>query len=219
MAAEHRAGGARLQLLADRAVLLPEHATLLVADAHLGKAHTFRRLGVPVPAGTTAEGLERLGRLVQATQARRVVFLGDLLHAAWGRSPLLEQAFEAWRARHPALELLLVRGNHDRHAGDPPAAWGIRCVEEPWPLPALPTLALAHHPLPQAGAYVLAGHVHPAVVLGGRARQRLRLPCFHFGPQLGLLPAFGDFTGCHVLRPAPEDRVFVIANDAVRALR
>jgi DNA ligase-associated metallophosphoesterase len=225
--AEHWAGGQRLQLLPERAAYLPAQATLLVADAHLGKAQTFRRLGVPVPAGTTAEGLQRLGALVQATGARRIVFLGDLLHAAWGRSPALEQAFAAWRLQHAALELLLVRGNHDRHAGDPPAAWGVACVEEPWRLAALPGqtsdpaaggLALAHHPQPCPGAYVLAGHVHPAVVLGGRARQRLRLPCFHFGPQVGLLPAFGGFTGSHVLNPGPGDRVYAIAGEVVRAV-
>jgi uncharacterized protein len=65
---------------------------------------------------------------------------------------------------------------------------------------------------------VLAGHVHPAAVIGGRARDSLRLPCFHFGPQVGVLPAFGAFTGMHVMRRGTEDRVFVIAGEAVRAL-
>ena len=79
-------------------------------------------------------------------------------------------------------------------------------------------LALRHHPQPEAGASVLAGHLHPCVVLGGRAHQRLRLPCFHFGPQVGVLPAFGAFTGMHALRPQPGDRVFVIGGDAVAPL-
>ena len=79
-------------------------------------------------------------------------------------------------------------------------------------------LALNHQPDAVAGAYVLAGHIHPAAVLGGRARDHLRLPCFHLGPQVGVLPAFGAFTGMHVLPRAPGDRVFVVAGDAVRAL-
>lgn len=215
---EHVAGGARLQLLPQRAVFVPEAATLLVADAHLGKAQTFRRLGVPVPSGTTAEGLQRLGALVAATGAKRIAFLGDLLHAAAGRSAALHQAVAEWRAQHAGLELLLVRGNHDRHAGDPPVGWQVQCVDEPWRLPGLPALALAHHPQALPGAYVLAGHVHPAVVLAGRARQRLRLPCFRFGAQQGLLPAFGGFTGQHVLRPVAGEQVYVIAEGQVRAL-
>jgi len=111
-----------------------------------------------------------------------------------------------------------VRGNHDRHAGDPPPDWRLHCVDEPW---RVGPWALVHHPAPVAGAYVLAGHLHPAVRLGGRgarAQDRLRLPCFHFGPAVGVLPAFGAFTGQHVVRPAPGDRVFVVHGDAVRAL-
>jgi len=68
-------GGARLRLLPQRAALLLDHATLLVADAHIGKAVSFRRLGVPVPQGTTSETLARLTAVLQATGARRVVFL------------------------------------------------------------------------------------------------------------------------------------------------
>jgi DNA ligase-associated metallophosphoesterase len=210
--------GVPLRLLPQRAGWLPEAQTLLVADAHIGKAHAFRRLGVPVPSGTTAEALQRLDAVLALSQAQRIVFLGDLLHAAHGRSPDTLAAVAAWRALRPALDLLLVRGNHDRHAGDPPADWGVRCVNEPAFLPGLPALALSHHPVPVPGAYVLAGHVHPAAVVGGRAHQRLRLPCFHFGAQLGLLPAFGGFTGLHVLPRADGERVFAIAGDVVRPL-
>ncbi len=207
--------GVALALLPQRAVHLPEHATLLVADAHIGKAVSFRRLGVPVPSGTTGETLALLSALLAQTGARRIVFLGDLLHSAQARAAGTLAAVARWRAQHAGVALTLVRGNHDRHAGDPPCEWGVECVDEPL---RLGPLALAHHPQTLPGAYVLAGHVHPAAVLAGRARQHLRLPCFHFGPAVGVLPAFGGFTGMHVLPRGPGDRVFVIAGDAVRAL-
>lgn len=199
-------GGERVRLLADRAVHLPDHAALLVADIHLGKAHSFRRLGVPVPQGSSADALARLDALLAATDARELVVLGDLLHAARGRHRGLDAAFVAWRARHPALALWLVRGNHDQGAGDPPPGWGVQCVDGPLRRGGL---ALRHEPRPEPGAYTIGGHTHPAVVLGGRAHDRLRLPCFHVGPAVGVLPAFGAFTGGHVVRPAPGDRVFV----------
>ena len=41
--------------------------------------------------------------------------------------------------------------------------------------------ALCHHPRPRRGAYVLAGHLHPCVSLGGRGFDQLRLPCFWLG--------------------------------------
>ena len=110
-----------------------------------------------------------------------------------------------------------VRGNHDDCAGDPPPAWGVHCVDEPWFLPAAPGLALCHHPQPRAGTHVLGGHVHPCTHVG-RGFERLRLPCFHFGARVGVLPAFGAFTGMHPIEFVPGDRVFVVADNAVREL-
>ena len=208
-------GGSRVQLLAQRAAYLPDHGMLLVADAHVGKAASFRRWGVPVPEATTGDTLDRLGALVAATRATQVVFLGDLLHSARGRAAATLDAFASWRDSHAALRLTLVRGNHDDRAGDPPAHWDVSCVDEPLHVGGL---ALAHHPQPVPGAYVLAGHLHPCAWVGGRAHDRLRLPCFHIGDRVGVLPAFGAFTGMHAVQPAPGDRVFVTTDDEVRAL-
>lgn len=205
-------GGARLQLLPHRAAFDPDLGLLLVADAHIGKAQSFRRLGVPVPAGTTAQALARLDALLAATGAQEIVFLGDLLHSVRAQAAATQAQVQAWRDRHPVLRLTLVRGNHDAHAGDPPATLGVQCVDGPlrrggW--------ALVHEPQAVDGAYALAGHVHPGVLLAGRARQSLRLACFHFGPACGVLPAFGDFTGLHVMPRGEADTVYAVADERV----
>ncbi|MCW5665989.1 MAG: ligase-associated DNA damage response endonuclease PdeM [Piscinibacter sp.] len=208
-------GGRPLVLLPQKAALLPQSHTLLVADAHIGKAVSFRALGVPVPRGTTSDTLARLSGLVERHGVRRVVFLGDLLHSARSHAAATLSAFARWRERHAALDLLLVRGNHDDRAGDPPASLRIEVVDEPH---LDGGFALCHHPQPHEAAYVLAGHLHPCVALGGRAHDRLRLPCFHLGERVGVLPAFGSFTGMHALERGPADRVFVIADDELREL-
>lgn len=208
-------GGGRLQLWPQKAAFDPDLRLLLVADAHLGKAVSFRQLGVPVPEATTAEALARLDVLVAATGARGIVFLGDLLHSARSHAAGTMAAVAAWRSRHAALALTLVRGNHDAHAGDPPAALGVQVVDGPL---HLGPWALLHQPAEVPGAYALAGHVHPGVVLGGRAHTRLRLPCFHFGPALGVMPAFGPFTGLHILAGGAQVQQFAVAGDAVQAL-
>lgn len=212
MSVELSLAGERLAVLPERALFWPDRRTLVVADLHLGKAAAFRSEGVPVPAGTTRESLARLDRALDATGARRLICLGDFLHSRAGRTPATLGALEAWRERHPDLEVVVVRGNHDRHAGDPPSSLAIGMVTEPC---SEGPFLLCHEPVAHAAGYVLAGHVHPAVRLLGRGRERLRLPCFAFGAHVGLLPAFGAFTGTAVITPKPGDRIFVVSDDRV----
>jgi DNA ligase-associated metallophosphoesterase len=210
-------GGAELQLLAHKAVWWPAERTLLIADAHLGKAVSFRRLGVPVPEATTRGTLDAIDVLLAAHDAQRIVFLGDLLHSRYAHAPATLAAVAAWREQRPRLELVLVRGNHDDRAGDPPSSWGVHCVDEPHVLPTAPRLALCHHPRPRPGHDVLAGHLHPCISIG-RGIDRLRLPCFHVGAGVVVLPAFGAFTGMHPIERMPGDRVFLVADNGVHEL-
>ena len=84
---------------------------------------------------------------------------------------------------------------------------------------------LAHEDLapedlaPERIPFTISGHVHPGIRLRGKGRQSMRLPCF-FARQNGiLLPAFGTFTGLHILKPAPDDQVFAIAEQSVIPIR
>lgn len=203
--------GERLVLLAERAAYWPARKTLFVADFHLGKAASFRAAGIPMPAGTTSENVERLGRAIDRTRASHVVFLGDFLHSAEGRAPRTLERFSTWRSARLNVKLTVIRGNHDRKAGDPPGEWNIDCVEAG---ESLGPFVLNHEPGPSASGYALAGHIHPAVRLSGDG-ESLRLPCFWFAKRHGVLPAFGAFTGSAVVRPRPGDRVFVIAEEEV----
>jgi len=200
--------GERVQALAEAALYWPARQTLFVADLHLGKAASFRASGIPVPGGTTAGNLARLDRALAATGAKRLVCLGDLLHARAGRAELTIERVAAWRGQLPDLEWLLVRGNHDRHAGDPPPEWDVRCVDAPH---VEGPFVLLHEPAESGEGYVLAGHVHPAVRVG-RGKLAEALPCFLFGRRAALLPAFGEFTGTAVVHPRPGDRVIVLAD-------
>lgn len=200
-------GGTPVELLADHALLLPQARALVVADVHFGKAATFRARGVPVPQGTTTDNLHRLDALLAATGAVMLVFLGDLFHAREAHAPATLVALRDWRARHPHVDMVLVEGNHDRHAGVPPADLGVRVVQEPWPLGVL---ALCHQPQRVAGTHVLAGHLHPCVRLYGGANDSLRLPCFWIRDELTLLPAFGAFTGGAPIAREAGDRVVAI---------
>jgi DNA ligase-associated metallophosphoesterase len=151
------------------------------------------------------------------------VFLGDFLHSRHSHAPRTLAALARWRAQNAGVEMTLVRGNHDDRAGDPPASLRFEVVDEPLRLGAF---ALCHHPRPVEGAYVLAGHWHPCISVTGRAFERLRLPCFWMGDDsgqlprqaVGILPAFGSFTGMHRIEPRAGDRIFPVAGEVVRAL-
>ena len=200
--------GETVELLAERALHWPSANTLFVADVHLGKAAAFRAGGVPVPRGATAGDLARLATLLARTRAKRLVVLGDFLHAAAGRVAALDTTFLRWREAHRSVGITLVRGNHDAHAGDPPPAWGIEVVAEPHPL--APFL-LCHEPRAPRTGHALCGHVHPGVRISGNAFESTRLPCFVLGPRRTLLPAFGRFTGLALIGPSPAETIVAIA--------
>jgi DNA ligase-associated metallophosphoesterase len=198
--------GTQLWLLADKAAYWPAGKTLLIADAHFGKAAAYRALGQPVPHGTTASNVRRIERLLGQHEVEHLIFLGDFFHAPQSLAPATVATLAEWRLRHPALNCVLIRGNHDLRAGDPPPQLGIEVVSEPY---LLGQLALCHIPRLEPGFHVLAGHVHPVFRLQGKGRQSLRLSCFVCAPNLTLLPAFGDFTGGMDVVISPDTRIYL----------
>lgn len=217
-AVEMRWADEDVRLLAARALWWPRRRTVCVADLHLGKAATFRSVGIPVPDTTTAHDLSRLTGLVRDLGAERLVILGDLIHAAAGRSPETLSHAARWRREHRSLDVLLIRGNHDARAGDPPADWGMRIADEPYGEAGDGRVMFAHYPEAAEraadGGAVLCGHLHPAVRLRG-AVSSVRAACFWMRAGVGVLPAFGSFTGTLVVTPAAGDRVFVVCDGEI----
>jgi uncharacterized protein len=201
-----------LTLLPERAVYWPRTQTLFIADTHFGKSATFRASAIPVPGGDTDADLRRLSTALDRTGAKKLIVLGDLLHAKEGRKPDVVEAVRLWREAYAELDVMLVRGNHDQGAGDPPEEWRITCVDGPTPGPYF---VLMHKPhTPEAG-YGLAGHLHPAARLHGKGRQTMKLPCFWFRERVGVLPAFGSFTDGGIIRPGAGDAVYVATEQRV----
>jgi DNA ligase-associated metallophosphoesterase len=202
--------GEELLLLPERAVYWPGQQTLLVADAHFGKAPAARA-GAPARS-STAESLSRLDRILARHPVKRLVFLGDFFHDRNSKTEATLARLAAWRESHDRLELVLVRGNHDGRAGDPPQDLRVRVVPEPF---RLDPFSLCHEPSESKKGYAIAGHLHPAIVLRGRADDRTRLPCFWIASDYAVLPAFGDLDGTYLIQRRPGDQVFVVADDHV----
>ena len=199
-----------MELRPERALYWPEGGVLAVADLHWGKSEAFQHFGIPLPSGVLAEDLARLSTALHATGARRLLLVGDLIHSRQGVTREVVEHVTAWRAGHD-VEMVLIRGNHDRHLPHLPPGWRISEVESH--LDEGP-FRFAHHPEPVPGHYVCAGHLHPTVRLDSGA-DRLRLPCFHLGPQVAVLPAFSAFTGGQDMHARAGERLFAVAGDAV----
>ena len=207
--------GEAVLLLPEKALYWPREKMLVIADIHFGKAAAFRARGVPVPRGTTTQNLDGLDALMTQHHIEHILFLGDFLHARASHASATLQAMQRWRTRNPALRLTLVRGNHDKHAGDPSASLAIDMVDEPY---TQGPFSFCHHPDTQAPGYVLAGHVHPVYVLSTRL-DSLRLPCFLIGPARMVLPSFGAFTGGFAVIPGVGEHVCVSSGEAVHCVR
>lgn len=205
--------GEPVLLLAQKAMYWPRQKMLIVADIHFGKAASFRALGVPVPHGTTAQNLAALTLVMAKYHVQHIVFLGDFLHAKAAHASATMLALRAWRQQHCDVRLTLVRGNHDRHAGDP-VDLDIDRVDEPF---LFTPFAFCHHPDLIAADFVMAGHVHPVARVTA-AGDSLRLPCFVIGATRAVLPSFGAFTGGYEVTAAVGEGIFLCAGNTVQQL-
>lgn len=204
-------------LLDEQVVLFPQkvmhwkkYNILLVADLHLGKVNHFRRSGIPVPVRANDHNLELLVEVINLTKPVRVIFLGDLFHSHY--NPEWEVFGELIR-HFSTISFELVVGNHDVMSDLQYARKGITLHDELHIGPFIFT----HHPMEDVpeGRYNIAGHIHPGVQLRGKGRQALTLPCFYFGSNQALLPAFGSFTGLARISPKKSDKVFVVAENKI----
>jgi DNA ligase-associated metallophosphoesterase len=209
----HTIHGEELLLLPEKAIWWPKRKILLLADVHLGKTTHFRQKGVSVPVQVLYDDIAALDRLVTMLEPARVIVLGDLFHAKENSE---WQVFGEWVLSQSA-KWELVKGNHDILPFEAYERYNITIYEK---LLEEPPFLLTHFPLDHfayvpPGHYVLAGHVHPAVMIKGKAWQTARVSCFYFGERQGLLPAFGRFTGNEVIDTGKTDDVFAIAGERV----
>lgn len=198
------------RLLAEKAIYWENKNFLLIADLHLTKDTHFRKNGIAVPDGITKNNLHRLGVLINNYNPEKIIILGDLFHSDVNAGIIL---FAEWKQMYNGIPFLLINGNHDIM---PAEEYKNLQIDLPGETLVYEEILLAHQPLEHTGNnYLLCGHIHPAVRLSGKAKQSVRIPCFWFGKNTGVLPAFGGFTGMHTINAKKDDKIFGIADDRV----
>ncbi len=207
----HQVHHQTLSLLPEKAIYWNEQDVLIFSDLHLGKAMHFRKNGIQAPLSIIRKELDRITELLLRCNPKIIVIVGDLFHSDIN-SEWFE--FEKLVASFGHIKWYLVRGNHD---SIPAYLFKLNGITVSTSLLIEPFL-FVHQPESNSTHYVISGHIHPGVVLNGKGRQQIKLPCFYFGQNYALLPAFGKFTGIELIQPSKNDYVYGVTQTHVISL-
>jgi len=202
----YRLRGQQLWLSPHRCLYWEEERSLILSDLHFGKTGHFRKAGIAVPQSVYREDLLRLLSLIQYFQPKQLLIVGDLFHSRENKELDL---FLRWRDDFPDLGFRLVLGNHDILRADWYVKAGIVVNEG---VLGMGGFAFVHdiEDAEESGPYYFSGHLHPGIRINGMGKQSLQFPCFYFGGEYAILPAFGRFTGTVSIDPGAESNVFAI---------
>jgi len=201
----------QLALLPQKALFWIEKKYLILSDLHLGKTGHFRKSGIAAPGKANLKNIERLSSLVNDIQPKKILFLGDLFHSSANREWF---QFEEWRKTFPELSILLITGNHDQLHSSFYQSADIEVIDRL----ELENFLFVHDASDlqkSSDTTIISGHIHPGVKLKGKGKQKLRLPCYSISDHQIILPAFGEFTGLHIIQPDENRKIFLIVENSV----
>ena len=203
--------GEELLLCKERAIYWAAKKMLIISDLHIGKASFFRKQGIQVPLNISNTDLQNLTLLLETYPTDVLLITGDMFHNYMNQEV---EDFGLWRARYPQLNIQLIKGNHDGLKPIDYQKLNITTFEKE--LLNHPFRFIHDQPIANEDQYYsLTGHIHPGITIFGKARQRLRFPCFYFGKSFAILPAFSLFTGISMVKPQEGDRIFAITPGSV----
>ena len=197
--------GEQFILSKERAIFWVVKKMLIISDLHIGKSAHFRRSGIQVPDTVGLTDLHRLTSLMKEFEPDTLLVTGDMFHNNINSDA---NAFEDWRRHYAHLKVVLIKGNHDALKNEDYEALNIEV--HPKELLCAPFRFIHDQPVERDEYYNICGHIHPGIVLYGKARQQLKFPCFYFGQYCAILPAFSVFTGLKILKQQEGDRFYAL---------
>jgi len=199
-------------LLADRCIFWEEEKTLILSDLHLGKTGHFRKSGIAVPQAVFKEDMQRLVTQLQIFKPQQVIIIGDMFHSESNKE---HDFFLKWRQDFSSLPIHLVKGNHDILKEDWYASAAITIDECKL---TMGNFVFVHDvndcAIPDKG-YIFSGHIHPGITVRGLGKQSLHFPCFYFGKEYAVLPAFSKFSGTYPIEPKAGENVFALVEQTI----
>lgn len=216
---KHIINGQTLWLSVHRVIFWEEAKALLLSDLHFGKTGHFRKAGIAVPQNLYKEDLQRLFQLILFFRPEQLIIVGDMFHSDANKEM---DFFAKWRQDFEHLHIQLVKGNHDILKDDLYKQMGISVCDSGITTCTAEndgsfifTHDVATIDFNTVDKYVFSGHIHPGIRINGLGKQSLAFPCFYFGEQFAVLPAFSKFTGLARIDVYKNDDVFALVNDSV----
>lgn len=198
----------QLILSNQRVIYWPEQRSLILSDLHMGKAAHFRKNGVPIPTQIHQQDLDRLKLLISYYDAKKVIIVGDLIHA---NENVEVDDFSGLIQNFKDTEFILIEGNHDRISKSKITSWGFASFEKEY---ILNDIKFIHEPDYSSGLQIV-GHIHPGVSLRLPTNKNVRLPAFVVSPKQIILPAFSKFTGLATNLKIPDSIYYGIYEDGI----
>lgn len=190
--------------LKDKAIVLPEKKYLILGDLHIGKATHFRKNGLPI-ANKHHDDILKLEKLIQNHRPEKIFYLGDLFHSDWNEE---HDDFLAFVQKQNSIEHHLIQGNHDRLTLQLESLVVVTTDHNET------GLHLIHEYIKKdqidRDTLIVSGHVHPAVKLKGKGRQKMKFPAFVLRENHLLIPAFGSYCGTHQVKLKSSDAAIVV---------
>jgi len=226
---KHIVADQTLWLSPSRIIYWEDEQAVIISDLHFGKTGHFRKSGIAIPQSAFRNDMQRLFEQIQYFQPRKLIIVGDMFHSKANKEL---EFFLKWRNDHAHLEIILVKGNHDILQTD----WYEQsCIQLTNPSLYIKEFCFVHdlaifqNPDMAAGSaptiptiqktkpehFYFTGHIHPGILIRGLGKQSLRFPCFYFGEQYAILPAFGNFTGFSLIEPSSRENVFAIVENKI----
>lgn len=208
----HSILGNQFVVSAQKVLFWQNEHTLILSDLHLGKSGHFRKHGIGIPQSVFLEDLQRLMTAIQFFNPQEIIIVGDLFHSTENKE---HELFARWRNAIASIPIHLVMGNHDVLNKEWYQQVGINMHDATLNKKQFVFLhdKAEMHTVPER--YYFTGHIHPGVRMSGKGKQSLQLPCFYFDKHFAVLPAFGKFTGTHLLPIKKGVKIFAITDKHV----
>ena len=198
-----------LILTNQRALYWEKEEALILSDVHIGKTAHFRKHGIPMPDTILQKDLERLKQLILHFNAKTLLIVGDLFHAEINSDI---SSFKSWLTQFIDLKLILIRGNHDKQVQQLMDGLNIEVKERL----VLNSFIFLHDPAEiSVDLFKISGHIHPGVLIKGKGRQKVKLPCYQVTQSQLILPAFSLFTGLNTRDVLEEATCYAFTDNSI----